>query len=366
MNPDTTPITPSTEVTGPPIHQASSNDVRAQYYAQPEPNTPAYINVCHEIHFQQPKSCSRPPEDHTPKSSLKVPPPILIDSGSSRSVVGEQWLLSWGKDLNWPSRNHSAREFRFGDGPPMPSLGELNSPISIPAERTNDGRNHILTFRVDVVEALVPLLISQQALTNMQGRIDFSKFTLGIPNRRTVWLTKSSTGHVLLPGIINSAVLLTPKREQIQVFPAQQIVDGKRALKDEQVRKIHRQLGHCSERQLLDLLKFGGCKAGTKQVSRVTQRCGCHRSAHRITPPAVSSWIARFSGEIVAVGAIYPFSDVGPEGLSPKWKATGKIPALLVADSLTRFATCHIVKDLNSERLTNAFVNEWVGHFGKP
>ena len=301
----------TSETPVPPIHQASINDVWAQYYTQSEHNSPAFINVRYEIHFQQPQPCSRASNSPVTEATLKVPPPILIDSGASCSVVGEQWLLSWGKDLIWPARSPNSREFRFGDGPPMPSLGELNLPIMIPEARTNDNKNHVLTFRVDVVAAVVPLLISQQALANVQGRMDFSRFTLEIPNRCTIWLIKSPTGHVLLPGIVSADSLLTPPKEQIHVFPAQQMNNGKRALKDEQVRKIHQQLGHCSEKQLLDPLKFGDCKADAKQVSRVTQRCGCQRSVHRITPPVVSSWIARFSGEIVAIDLIFLLLTLG-------------------------------------------------------
>ena len=96
------------------------------------------------------------------------------------------------------------------------------------------------------------------------------------------------------------------------------------------------------------------------------KKCGCQRSVHRITPPVVSSWIARFSGEVVAIDTIYPFTDIGAEGLFPRWKATGKIPALLVVDSLTRFLSCQILKTLDSEHMTHVFMNDWVKHFGKP
>ena len=271
-----------------------------------------------------------------------------------------------GDSPHLPSRVHSDREFRFGDGPRYRSLGEINLPITIPKERTDDKQNHIVVFQVDIVKATAPLLISQQALPRMQGRVDFCQFTLELPGRFTIALTKSSTGHVLLPGIITQQTLARRNYESLQVFPVQQIPPERRVLADAQVMKIHKQLGHCSEKQLTDLIKFGGCIVGEAQILRVNQRCGCQRSVHRITPPVVSSWIDRFSGEVVAIDVIRPFMDIGPEGLFPKWKATGEIPALIAIDSLTRFITCQILKSANSETASRLFVNDWVKHFGKP
>ena len=354
------------QTAGESSQQASINDVWAQYYSQNDPTAPALINVCHTIHFQQPEIVDHSRVKTRERQKSTAPPPILIDSGASCSVVGEKWLTSWGKTLSFPSRIHSDREFRFGDGPPFPSRGEMNLPITIPKERASDKQSHVLTSRVDVVASMVPLLISQQALTHLQGRIDFSTFNLEIPDRFTIRLTKSSTGHVLLPGIIDQGGLTQARTVHQQVFPVQQLEGGLRKLRDEEVGKIHQQLGHCSDKQLLDLLKFGGCRADPQQVKRVMHKCNCQRSVHRIAPPVVSSWVARFSGEVVAVDVIYPFSDVGPEGLFPRWRATGKIPALLVVDSLTRFISCQILKGLNSEIATQVFMNEWVKHFGKP
>ena len=182
-------------------------------------------------------------------------------------------------------------------------------------------------FRVDVVRAVVPMLVSQQALTLLKGKMDFSNFTLEITGHYTIRLAKSSTGHVLLPGMIAQESMNHSKTLNVQVFPMQRTTPELRVLTDSQILKIHRQLGHCSDKQLTDLLNFGGCKVNPVQIRRVSARCNCQRSVHRITPPAVSSWIARFSGEVVANGIIRPFTETGPEGPFRQRKATGCIPA---------------------------------------
>ena len=66
----------------------------------------------------------------------------------------------------------SDREFRFGDGPPFRSLGEMDIPITAPNGGTIDNANRLLVFRVGVVEALVLMLTPQKAPTNMKGRMD--------------------------------------------------------------------------------------------------------------------------------------------------------------------------------------------------
>lgn len=161
----------------------------------------------------------------------------------------------------------------------------MDLPISIPNERTIGKMSHSLTFRVDVAKAIAPLLISKQALTHMQGRMDFSTFTLEIPNQFDILLTKSSTGHVLPPGIINQTVLPQVTRECRHVCPVRKTPAEIRHLSDAEVLKIHQQLGRFEEKQLVDLRKFGGCKVDSLPTQRIPQKCNCQRSAHRITPP---------------------------------------------------------------------------------
>ena len=134
----------------------SINDVWAQYYAQDGPTVPASIHVCETIHCSNPWPLKDPAVFTARHQQVPAPPPILIDSGASCSAVGEKWLQSWGSHQKYPKAIHSEREFRFGDWPTFPSLGEMVLPTKIPKERTSDSRIHILAFRVDVVKAARP------------------------------------------------------------------------------------------------------------------------------------------------------------------------------------------------------------------
>ena len=144
----------------------------------------------------------------------------------------------------------------------------------------------------------------------------------------------------------------------------EQSLGGGRRLSDVELLKLHLQSGHCIRRQLSKLVKFGRCTADSKQIDRLYKKCGRRRSVRRIAPPSVSSWLARFSGEIFAIDIIYPFAGEGPMGLFRKpYPIT---PALIAVDSMTRFATCALSKDLTSAEVSQTFMKDWAMHFGKP
>ena len=113
-------------------------------------------------------------------------------------------------------------------------------------------------------------------------------------------------------------------------------------------------------KQLVDPLKFGARRISPKQIARIAKKRGCNRGVRRITPQVLSSWAARLSGEVVAVDTIYPLADIGADGIFSCWRATDKIPALLVADSLTSPLSRQVLKTLDSERMTRISMNDRV------
>ena len=380
QTPPVSDTVPNTEPT--PSQHPSINDVWAQYYSQfhePATNVIAVRSTresCDSTSTLSPITILMAQTNRKPDDL----PPILIDSGASSTVVGKRWFQSW-KGFAMPALNTSHKEFHFGDGPARPSLGTCQLNLIIPAKFTSQNKEYVLVIQVDVAEALVPMLISQNALSRMAGKIDFANYTLELPSGLLIHLIKSPSGQILLPAAPVSRMKCDPfipridgafSMTQKDTFPVA-ITESHpfRKLSDEQVREIHVQLGHCSQRQLIELLKFAQCQVNLDQINRVHNKCGCIRSVHRITPPVVSSWVARFSGEIVAMDIIYPFAEFGKEG---KIWIDGKQldsraptnPALLVADSLTRVITCTLLTDLSAETVTQIFLRDWVMRFGKP
>ena len=198
------PIVPDVESSETPINPAgrspSINDVWAQYYAQFHESSPNVVAVC---------STRESFDDMQPLSPIAVMmaktnqkpdelPPILIDSGASSTVVGKKWFQSW-KGFNMPELTKSHKEFHFGDGPAYPSLGTCQLNLIIPEKFLNQPKKYMLVIQVDVVAAVVPMLISQNALARMAGKIDFAKNTLELPTGLLIHLIKSPSGHILLP-----------------------------------------------------------------------------------------------------------------------------------------------------------------------
>ena len=118
----------------------------------------------------------------------------------------------------------------------------------------------------------------------MEGRVDFPTFASDLPGRFIIRLAKSPTGHVLLPGMITEKTLRQAGQKSAQVFLAQHATTERRKLADAEVLKIHQQLGHCSERQLAGLLKFGRWQVDSLLIQRIARRCNFQRSVRRITP----------------------------------------------------------------------------------
>ena len=370
--PENVPIDNGPEQT---TRSPSINDVWAQYYAQFH-EAPSMTAVCSTIESVPGEIQLSPIAIMMAKTNRQDDdlPPILIDSGASSSVAGMKWFQSW-KGFALPTLSKSQKEFHFGDGPAYPSLGTCQLNLVIPEKFTNQKKKYMLVIQVDVVAAVVPMLISQTALSRMAGKIDFADYRLELPTGIVIHLMKSPSGHILLPAAPVSQMNVGPFVARIEgtfsmtqrdAYPIIQADPNTlRKLSDEQIRKIHIQLGHCSQRQLIELLKFGRCQVNQEQINRIHTKCGCTRSVHRVTPPVVSSWVARFSGEIVAMDIIYPFTEFGIDSKLPAARIP-TTPALLVVDSSTRFITCTLLKDVTTQTATQTFLHDWVMHFGKP
>ena len=180
-------------------------------------------------------------------------------------------------------------------------------------------------------------------------------------------LAKSPAGHVLPNGVIANETPPSPgkamKRKSFR--PTLHPVNHANCLTPKRSR-LTSNLDIAAKKQLADLLKLGRCKVDTAQIQRITHRCNCHRIVHRVDPPVVSSWIARFCGDVVAIDVVHPFADIGPAGLYPFGSGTGKHPSLLVSDSLTRFLACQLLQNLTPQEVSQTFMNDWAGRFGKP
>ena len=143
-------------------------------------------------------------------------------------------------------------------------------------------------------------------------------------------------------------------------------------LNEGQPRKLHRQMGHCPKASLLKLLQAPKRRFVQSQRDQVYAKCKCQHTVDRITPPLVSSVLARRAGEIVAVDICYPFVrvDIERQYDAKNYKAhtnfCSRLTALIMFCALTRFTVRSLLPNLTGDCAAVTFMNDWVLVLGKP
>ena len=320
-------------------------------------NCPTYvIQVCQPVTVYKNSQLGINGHSLSEKSPL-----ILIDSGASLSVAGKRWL-------QWRSRGKDKLSavdgvtFRFGDGPNLRSLGKCTIDITLLPHVTNQSAEQILKMEIHVVDSDVPLSMSRKSLARMGASIDFRQSRLNVDGGITVQLEQTPSGHLMLPGTRReeSTPISHPNVIGGAIYAASLDVSASELSLD-QLKKIRNQLGHCSEATLTSLLRAAHIVVPVDKITQLFRDCNCQAGVHRVTPPNVSCWIAKYNGEVVAVDICYPFTDAHKEITNG-----GKFPALIMVDILSRYVNCSLIPKVTGGHVTAAFLNDWVRPLGKP
>ena len=163
--------------------------------------------------------------------------PVLVDCGAARTVVGKKWIDQ--QCPNWKEYTRPSQEvYRFGGGDIFPSLGKIILMLE-PLDKT--GKTGQLKIEADVVNGIVPLLISRPTLKTWGGIIDFGNNTLAM-NGTKIRLIAEPTGHIRIP--LKTAPELihetNHKDDLTQLRPRQTLMmEDNMALTQEQLKKLH-------------------------------------------------------------------------------------------------------------------------------
>ena len=290
-------------------------------------------------------------------------PLMLLDSGAALTVTGEKWLQWWNPN-HGPLEKSESVNFRFGAGPERPSQGSCILFITLPPEVTNQASAQTLQLRVHVVKENIPLLISRESLAKLQATLNFRDSTLVIKERMIIQLCRTPSGHLMLPGRRGES------RSRNHVFEGDTILGNQvyaavldvplPELSKEELKKLHLNLGHCSEHTLITMLRAAHISIPTEAIEQLYKECNCQAGVHRITAPNVSCWMSKYNGEVVGIDICYPFLESHPEVQG------GKSPALIMVDSLSRYVNCSLIGKLTGENVLQTFLNDWVRPLGKP
>ena len=150
---------------------------------------------------------------HAPSQESRRPLSPVIDCGATSSVVGSQWLAEFQKHATTRHYQSEHKRFKFGDNKEY--ISECSVEIEMLTEIYIHKVKETIAFwiRASVLKGLtVPLLISRQSLSKIQGRIDFSSNTLSIPIG-IIRLHSTGNGHLLWPVVFKTTELLNEKMD---------------------------------------------------------------------------------------------------------------------------------------------------------
>ena len=189
------------------------------------------------------------------------------------------------------------------------------------------------------MESQVPILISKNSLGKTQAAIDFKTNELAILESMAISMISAGSGHRQLPTMKSGKSTSLSNDQGQLIFPVN-TDPGNDVITVEELKKIHIHLGHCIEFTLKNMLKAAKIAAPQEMITRMLSQRSCSGQVNRVTPPKISSWIAKFNGEIVGLDVAYPFTGSRAQK-KPATKTFG-LPALMMVCCLARFCSCSL------------------------
>ena len=121
------------------------------------------------------------------------------DSGATTTVVGKSWLRNSGVEREFANRKDIRRMYRFGDSRTFGSMGIVELRVFGQAYRGEGKVHREAIFAVaDVVNCVVPLLISRTSISLIHASLDFHQRELCLANGMVIPLSLAPNGHLTL------------------------------------------------------------------------------------------------------------------------------------------------------------------------
>ena len=260
----------------------------------------------------------------------------LLDSGASRTVVGEKWLDHYVQSLDCSLQQEievvdsTDCVFRFGDTPSVSCVAKR-----IPFVIGNS--SHYITVRVVPID--IPLLISLETMKDMKMFIDFNNDTAIVEGEK-IHLVKSDRGHYLVPLIVDQVCLYNC---------GDQLPSAER---------IHRAFGHANSERIIKVLR--DCKKSNKgledELRKIDSKCDfCRKYQRRTKNPSVSLLGATDSNDLVCLDLSFIKEEDGKSTI-----------ILHVIDHLTKFSAAKILRSKSGPEVVRGLMLAWISVFGPP
>ena len=218
-----------------------------------------------------------------------------------------------------------------------------------------------IALSIDIVQANIPLLVSRKSMANLECSLDFKRNVMGFSDLPTVPLKISVGGHLSFGWFPASLSMDSTREIDSTVYPATQCIlsgvvdDSARPIKKEEFLEIHKHLGHADVNCIDRLCKLSNLPLNLTDARVWIGECSCGRCDRLPQTPLVNRHVASAPGEVCVVDVNFPKADDIPAR-----------PALIMVCPLTRFVSCHFVRDVRPVTLVSTFLTFRVSFLGYP
>ena len=277
----------------------------------------------------------------------------MIDSGASATVCGMSWYQQWKQSCSGQAIDSSTKQFRFGDGRVVKSLGCTTLSIKI-----IDDSGKVATIRLytDIVPGNVPLLISYGSLHRAKCVLDFHKNKLWM-NQFSINLKVTPRGHIYLPIEASQEEFSTQTILHVSRDSDKQEIHTSDQNKFDltKLHRLHVHLGHASPHTMMRVILQAKGSVKMEDLIRAVNSCGCDQLKFGFQRPLVHSNKPLKCGSHVALDVFYPVSNTNM-----------RIPYLLMICMLSRFVLAAALDSHRPKDVLEIFFCHWCMSMGKP
>ena len=239
--------------------------------------------------------------------STKTELNLIIDSGDTATVCGIAWIRAWCNSSTIETKlQTSNRMFKFGDSRRFKSLGciELHGIVQV-SDRDGSITRKPLGITTDVVDSMIPLLLSRRSLSLLSVSLDFAKNRLVFPDHQFIVLTVLAGGHLAFEFLCaelprsNPLELVCALDSSIDSSAEDQPSSAMRLLDRKLFMRLHYQLGHCDAGSIKRLCDLNHVKFDLELARKWISECGCDRDDRIPQCPIVSRHISSEPGEVL-------------------------------------------------------------------
>ena len=270
---------------------------------------------------------------------------MVLDSGTTSTVAGLTWFNCFTDTLSERMKkrmtiSNGTKTFKFGSGQKLTSMKKVILPCVIGGIR--------MDIHSDIVNAEIPLLLSNKAMKKAKAILDFERDVIHI-GTKSIKLSTTSTGHYY----VSVSKPLPTDLEPCLVLFMKNIHEKSDKEKLKIATKLHLQFNHATGKRMSQLARNSGMTDNNflKMLEELPSTCEiCLR--HKKTPPrpVVGFSLASRFNEWVAM-------DI---------KEIKGQKVLHLIDLGTKYSISVRIPNKESSTIIDAIFKHWIGYFGTP